>query len=66
MSVDSRVTRTMVKKKSADFDKSSCSVYIFLGDGIGLFFWFVSLFLVAEKIGEMKSKFSYTNISTLK
>ena len=60
------MTRTMVKKKSADSDKSSCSVYIFLGESIGLFFWFVFLCLVAEKIGKMKSKFNYTNISTLK
>ena len=35
--MDSRETRTIVKKKSANSGKSSCSVYIFLGEGVGFF-----------------------------
>ena len=59
VAVDLRETRTMVKKKSADSGKSSCSVYILLGEGVGFlffvfFFWFISLCLVAEKMDKTK------------
>ena len=45
MGVDLRETRTMVEKKSADSGKSSCSVYILLGEDVG-FLIFVFCFLV--------------------
>ena len=47
------MTRTMVKKKSVDSGKSSCSVYIFLGEGFGfLLFGSLPSVWLLRKVGK--------------